>query len=89
MNSLTDKLAPGNSPGIQNYTVGQTWSAFTYQWETNNFTGTTAGTDFDKLGITGALDLTGGGGAYALDVLSLTASNATGVVPNFSETKRQ
>ena len=86
----TDKLAPGNSPGIQEYTVGQTWNSFTYQWETNNFTGTTAGTDFDQLGINGALTLTGAAAnSYALDMLSLTALNATGIVPNFTETNRQ
>lgn len=90
LDSLADKLAPGNSPGIQEYTVAQTWGSFTYQWETNNFTGTTAGSDFDQLGITGALTLTGAAaGSYALDVLSLTGSNAAGNVPNFSEANRQ
>ena len=89
LDSLADKLAPGNSPGIQHYSVGQTWNSFTYQWETNDFTGTNAGTHFDQLAITGALSLTGGAGSYALDVLSLTGTNAAGAVPNFSETSRQ
>jgi autotransporter-associated beta strand protein len=90
LDSLADKLAPGNSPGIQEYTVAQTWGSFTYQWETNNFTGTTAGTDFDQLGITGSLTLTGAAAnSYALDILSLTGSNTSGLVPNFAETNRQ
>ena len=88
--SLPTNSLPETAPASSNYTVGQTWNSFTYQWETNNFTGTTAGTDFDKLGINGALTLTGAAAnSYALDVLSLTALNATGAVPNFSETNRQ
>jgi autotransporter-associated beta strand protein len=90
LDSLADKLSPGNSPGIQNYGVGQTWGSFTYQWETNNFTGTTAGTDYDQLGINGTLTLTGAAAnSYALDILSLTGSNTSGLVPNFAETSRQ
>jgi autotransporter-associated beta strand protein len=88
LDSLSDKLAPGNSPGIQNYGISQTWNAFTYQWETNNFTGTTAGTDFDQITITGSLTLDLAG-SYAVDLLSLTALNAAGNVANFSEITRQ
>lgn len=88
LDSLSDKLAPGNSPGIQNYGISQTWNAFTYQWETNNFTGTTAGTDFDQITITGSLTLDLAG-SYAVDLLSLTALNVGGNVANFSETTRQ
>lgn len=90
LDSLADKLAPGNSPGIQTYSVGQTWNSFTYQWETNNFTGNTAGTNFDQLGINGSLTLTGAAAnSYALDIFSLTGSNTSGAVPNFAETSRQ
>jgi len=88
LNSTGDKLAPGNSPGVQNYSVSQTWNSFTYEWETNNFTGTTAGTDFDQIAIAGSLDLTGGSGSYVLDLISLNGSNIAGNVPNFSETNR-
>lgn len=88
LDSLSDKLAPGNSPGIQNYGTSQTWNAFTYQWETNNFTGTTAGADFDQITVTGSLTLDLAG-SYAVDLLSLTALNAGGDVANFSETARQ
>lgn len=41
--------------------------------------------DFDQITITGSLDLTGGAGAYNLDIYSLTAGNVAGDVPNFSE----
>jgi hypothetical protein len=84
LNDLGDTLSPGNSPGIQTFTQAQTWSSFSYDWEVNNFTGTTAGTDFDQLGLN-TLNLTGGPGSYILNVLSLTASNDAGNVPNFSE----
>jgi hypothetical protein len=86
LHSTSQVMAPGNSPGVQNLTGTQNWSSFTYQWETNNFTGTTAGTDFDQIQITGGLNLTGStAGAYILDVTSLTASNLPGIVPNFTE----
>ena len=85
LDNIGDTLSPGNSPGIQNFATAQTWNSFTYLWETNNWTGTTAGTDFDRITITGGLTLTGGNGAYGLDLHSLTALNAAGNVPNFSE----
>jgi autotransporter-associated beta strand protein len=83
-----DTLAPGNSPGLQTFTPAQTWSSFSYAWEINNFTGTTPGTDFDQLGLADSLGLTGGLGDYHLNVLSLTAGNVAGEVPNFSEIDR-
>jgi len=88
LDNIGDTLSPGNSPGIQTFTPNQTWSAFTYLWETNNFTGTTAGTDFDMITLAGSLNLTGGSGAYLLDVFSLTAGNVAGTAPNFSEVNR-
>lgn len=88
LDNLGDTLSPGNSPGIQNFATSQTWNSFTYLWETNNFTGTTAGTDFDQITVTGVLNLTGGSGAYALDLNSLTAANVAGDVANFSEVNR-
>ncbi len=88
LDNIGDTLSPGNSPGIQNYATNQTWNSFTYLWETNNFTGTTAGTDFDQITITGSLNLSGGIGAYLLDLNSLTAGNVAGNVPNFSEGNR-
>jgi len=88
LDNLGDTLSPGNSPGIQNYTPAQTWASFSYDWEVNNFTGTTAGTDFDQLGLASTLNLTGGSGAYILNVLGLTAGNVAGLVPDFSEINR-
>jgi fibronectin-binding autotransporter adhesin len=88
LNNLGDTLSPGNSPGIMPFGTSQTWNSFTYLWETNNFTGTTAGDSFDRIDITGSLNLTGGTGAYLLDITSLTAGNIAGDVPNFSETNR-
>jgi autotransporter-associated beta strand protein len=88
LDNLGDVLSPGNSPGIQTYTVGQSWGAFSYDWEVNDFTGTTAGTHFDQIGITGTIDLTGGSGSYILNVLGLTAGDVAGLVPDFSEINR-
>ena len=84
LDSLTDVLSPGNSPGTLSLSQNQSWNSFTYDWEINNFPGTVAGTDFDNSAITGTLDLTGS--SYGLNVLSLTAGNVPGNVPNFSET---
>jgi autotransporter-associated beta strand protein len=85
LNNINDVLSPGESPGILSLTPNQTWSSFTYDWEINNFTGTTAGTDFDQISIGGSLDLSGSD--YGLNVLSLTLGNVTGNVANFSETE--
>ena len=86
LDNFGDTLSPGNSPGIQTFTSAQAWSSFSYDWEVNNFTGTTAGTDFDQIGLGSTLDLTGG--SYILNILSLTASNVGGNVPNFSDINR-
>ena len=88
LDNLGDVLSPGNSPGIQNYTPAQSWSSFSYDWEVNNFTGTTAGTAFDQIGVGGTLNLNGGSGSYILNVLGLTAGDVSGNVPNFSEINR-
>lgn len=88
LSDLGDTLAPGNSPGILSFGTNQSWDSFTYEWETNDFTGTIAGTDFDSIGIDGSLALTGGIGAYVLDIISLNPSNEPGDVANFSETNR-
>lgn len=88
LNNVGDTLSPGNSPGIMPFGTSQTWNSFTYLWETNNFVGTTAGTDFDQITITGSLSLTGGTGAYLLDITSLTAGNVAGDVGGFSDISR-
>ncbi|AKC83379.1 hypothetical protein IMCC26134_12395 [Verrucomicrobia bacterium IMCC26134] len=85
LNSTASIISPGNSPGVASFNTTQNWTAYTYDWEINNFTGTTVGTDFDGIAITsGSLNLTGGT-AYVLNVLSLDAGNASGAVPNFGE----
>jgi len=89
LSNVNQILAPGNSPGIQLYAADQTWNSMTYQWELNSWNGTTAGTDFDQIGITGALDLSGASAnSLILDITSLTAGNAPGTVPGFSEINR-
>ena len=89
LNHLGDTLSPGNSPGLQTYTVGQSWASFSYDWELNQWDNPrTAGTNFDQLGINGTLDLTGGPGSYQLNLLSLDGSNVAGDVPDFSEINR-
>lgn len=88
LDNLGDTLAPGNSPGIQNYTAAQSWSSFSYDWEVNNFTGTTAGTDFDQIGLGSTLELSGGSGSYILNVIGLNALNENGFTPDFSEINR-
>ncbi|MEM6601774.1 MAG: autotransporter-associated beta strand repeat-containing protein [Verrucomicrobiota bacterium] len=86
LNDTSQVLAPGNSPGIQNLGVDQAWSAFTYEWEIDNWLGTVAGDDYDQIQIDGELTLTGTAtGSYLLDILSLTAADTTGDVPNFLE----
>jgi autotransporter-associated beta strand protein len=89
LDNVGDVLSPGNSPGTQSYAVGQSWASFSYDWETNNFPGTIAGMDFDQIGITGELNLSGNtANSYYLNVLSLTSSNLVGVVSDFSEINR-
>ena len=89
LNTIGDVLAPGNSPGILGFGTSQTWASFTYDWETNDFTGTTAGSAFDQIAITGGLDLTGGAASYLLNVISLTSGNLPGNLPNFDDSSRQ
>ncbi len=85
LDSVGDTLSPGNSPGTMTFGTTQTWDAFSYDWELNNFTGTTAGTNFDKIAITGGLTLNASSGSYILNILSLTSGNISGAVSNFSE----
>ena len=89
LTSTSQILAPGNSPGIQNLATTQNWSSFTYEWETNDFLATTAGSAYDQIAITGGLNLTGTtAGSYVLNVFSLTALDVAGDVPNFDEINR-
>ncbi|HEX5790057.1 MAG TPA: autotransporter-associated beta strand repeat-containing protein [Luteolibacter sp.] len=81
LDNVGDTLSPGNSPGVQNYGVGQTWSSFSLDWELNDWTAATAGTNIDQIGITGVLDLSAiAANSYVLNILSLTNGNASGLV---------
>jgi len=82
--SAQNILSPGNSPGTLEFSSSQSWESYTYLWEVNDWAGTTAGTDFDQIRITGGLSLSETG-SYFLDINSLTAGNVVGDVPNFSE----
>jgi autotransporter-associated beta strand protein len=88
LDNLGDTLAPGSSPGTLTFNSGQTWDSFSYDWEVNDFTGTTAGTAFDQVVVNGVLSLSATG-SYQLNLLSLTAGNLTGDVANFGEVNRQ
>jgi hypothetical protein len=67
--------------------VRASWDSYSYEWEVNDWVASVAGTNFDRIDITGGLTLTGAApGDYILDVLSLTAGNVAGDVANFTET---
>lgn len=75
-----DTLSPGNSPGIQPYTAGLAWNPDgTYAWELNALTGA-AGTNWDRLDVTGGLNLSGlsAGGKFNLNLITLTSGNVAG-----------
>jgi fibronectin-binding autotransporter adhesin len=81
--------SPGNSPGSQTV-QSETWaSGGTYLWEVNDWNGA-AGTGFDQINVTNTLDVTAtSGSTFKLAVTGLTAGNAVGAVPNFSNTARK
>jgi len=81
--------SPGNSPGIQTV-QSETWApGGTYLWEVNDWDGA-AGTGFDQINVTNTLDVTAtSGSTFKLAVTGLTAGNAVGAVPNFSNTARK
>ncbi len=83
LDNVGDTLAPGNSPGLRAFGVGQSWESFTYEWETNDWSTKVAGANFDQINITGSLNLIGGSGDYLLDLISLTTLNAEGNVNGF------
>ncbi len=87
LNNLGDVLSPGNSPGILPFGTSQSWDSFTYDWESNDWTGTVAGTAFDQIAITGGLTLSPSG-SYQLDLISLTAGDVPGTIPNYVDQDR-
>jgi autotransporter-associated beta strand protein len=87
--SIYNVISPGDSPGTLSYGEDQSWESFTYAWEVNNWESQTPATNFDIIDIDGGLDLTGTtAGSYALNVLSLTASDVAGNVHNFAESNK-
>jgi autotransporter-associated beta strand protein len=79
-------LSPGNSPGTLN--AGNTTFAAggTFTFELNNATGT-AGTNWDKLSLTGALTLDAtSANPFVVNLASLTLANAAGLAANFDAT---
>jgi fibronectin-binding autotransporter adhesin len=88
LDNIGDVLSPGNSPGVQEFGVSQSWNSFSYDWEVNDWVAAVAGTNFDQISITGALNLTGSTGSYLLNILSLNGSNLAGDVGNFAETTK-
>jgi fibronectin-binding autotransporter adhesin len=87
LNSLTSVLAPGSSPGIMDFEGNQVWGSFEYEWEVNDWAQAVAGENHDQIVIGGSLILNAAN-QYRLEVLSLTAGNASGPVPGFEEAPR-
>jgi fibronectin-binding autotransporter adhesin len=77
-------ISPGNSPGILNVNGNTTWqNGGNYNWQLLDATGT-AGTGWDQLAITGALDLAGlTAGGFNVNVWSLSSALVNGNALNF------
>ena len=78
-------IAPGNSPGILNVMGNTTWEAGgNYNWQLLDATGG-AGTGWDQLAITGALDLAGltSVNRFKVNVWSLSSALLDGNALNF------
>ena len=79
-------LSPGNSPGTLNAGATTFAAGGTYTFELNNATGT-AGTNWDKLSLTGALTLDAtSANPFVVNLTSLTLANAAGLAANFDAT---
>ena len=77
-------IAPGNSPGILNVSGNTTWeNGGNYNWQLLDATGA-AGTGWDQLAITGALDLASlTAGGFNVNVWSLSSALVNGNAQNF------
>lgn len=80
-------LSPGNSPGNLMIDGSLVWQATDggYTWEINNAAGT-AGSAWDLVTITGALDLSGLSttNRYDIDLVTLDLANAAGPMANYT-----
>lgn len=78
-------LSPGNSPGTQTYLSGTWASGGTYQWEVNDWTSGTAGTNFDQAIFTNGLAITSSSASpFTISLVSLKSDNTPGAVPGFN-----
>lgn len=79
-------VSPGNSPGTA-VTTSQTWAgAGTYNWEINQATGGTAGSDpgWDLITLTGDLTVSAtSGSTFTINVISLGLDNLPGNASGF------
>ncbi|GAB5559230.1 MAG: autotransporter-associated beta strand repeat-containing protein [Synoicihabitans sp.] len=77
-------LAPGNSPGTLSAS-DTTWEGgATFEWEVNNAAGIVS-TNWDLLNITGGLTINAtSGNLFTINLVSLTAADLAGQVPNFN-----
>ena len=79
-------ISPGNSPDTLT-TGAETWMpGGTYAWEINNATGV-QGTNWDFISGTGSLDISAllSSAKFNVNVIGLTAGNASGAVPNWTD----
>ena len=84
-------IAPGNSPGTLSINGDLVWSnGGNYDWEVFKVAqnGGVAGTDWDLINISGALDLTNLSGApyFNINLLSLSGTNTPGALAGFTNT---
>jgi autotransporter-associated beta strand protein len=72
-------ISPGNSPGSQTYASSVWQAGGTYLWELNALTGA-AGTNWDRVVVTGPLDLTGlsSSNRFNINLTTLTGSDTNG-----------
>jgi len=76
-------LSPGNSPGTMTFGANQTWAdGGTYVWEVKDVD-LGAGLGWDTIAITGSLNIDISDTPFVIDITSLTATNAAGLVPDF------
>jgi hypothetical protein len=74
-------LAPRNSPGTLN-AGSTTWeSGAVFEWEVNDAAGIVS-THWNLLNITGGLTITATSNLFSINLVSLTAADAAGQVPN-------
>ena len=77
-------LAMGNSPGSMTAASAIWKGGGSYDWEVNNFLGS-SGSNFDFLNITGGLTIDAtSGNKFIIDVISLLADNSPGEAANFN-----